>query len=78
MPIWRVHIIRPMFAPCWQRAVLGLVADEALAAMADFQGLPRQQEVGRKDGVLYVDDSISTTPNQLLPRWKSTKASHSR
>lgn len=41
---------------------LGFDLAQALAAMVDFAGLPhRQQELGEKNGVLYVDDSISTT-----------------
>ena len=32
-----------------------------------FQPLPhRQQEIGEVDGVLYVDDSISTTPEATI------------
>jgi UDP-N-acetylmuramoyl-L-alanine---L-glutamate ligase len=39
----------------------------ALAAAADFSGLPhRQKEIGRVGGVLAVDDSISTTPESAL------------
>lgn len=39
----------------------------ALAAMKDFKGLPhRQQELGEKSGVLYVDDSIATTPQAAM------------
>lgn len=41
---------------------LGFDLTEALEFMSDFAGLPhRQQELGEKAGVLYVDDSISTT-----------------
>lgn len=41
---------------------LGFDLSEALRAMHDFTGLPhRQQELGEKDSILYVDDSISTT-----------------
>ncbi|MDD4616582.1 MAG: UDP-N-acetylmuramoyl-L-alanine--D-glutamate ligase [Alphaproteobacteria bacterium] len=48
-------------------AVLGLNAEEALNAMAAYKGLPhRQCELGEKDGVLYVDDSISTTPQSAI------------
>lgn len=39
----------------------------AIAAMADFKGLPhRQQALGEKDGILYVDDSIATTPQAAI------------
>jgi UDP-N-acetylmuramoylalanine--D-glutamate ligase len=46
---------------------LGLDLGAALAAAEDFLGLPhRQQEIGEIDGVLYVDDSISTAPQSTL------------
>lgn len=46
---------------------LGLDARKALDAMADFKGLPhRQQELGERDGVLFVDDSIATTPQAAI------------
>jgi UDP-N-acetylmuramoyl-L-alanine---L-glutamate ligase len=46
---------------------LGLDLGAALAASADFRPLPhRQQEIGEIDGVLYVDDSISTAPQSAL------------
>ena len=48
---------------------LGLDIDlaAALAAAEDFRALPhRQQEIGEIDGVLYVDDSISTAPQSTL------------
>ncbi len=39
----------------------------ALAAAQDFPPLPhRQQEIGEIDGILYVDDSISTTPEATI------------
>lgn len=48
-------------------AALGLDPSAALRAMESFQGLPhRQFELGEKDGILYVDDSISTTPQSTI------------
>jgi UDP-N-acetylmuramoyl-L-alanine---L-glutamate ligase len=45
----------------------GIDASEALRAAEDFPPLPhRQQEIGEVDGVLYVDDSISTTPEATI------------
>jgi UDP-N-acetylmuramoyl-L-alanine---L-glutamate ligase len=39
----------------------------SLAAARDFRGLPhRQQELGEVDGVLFVDDSISTIPESTI------------
>lgn len=46
---------------------LGLDLKTALTTMADFTGLPhRQSELGQKNGILYVDDSISTTPESAI------------
>ncbi|HEY1258817.1 MAG TPA: UDP-N-acetylmuramoyl-L-alanine--D-glutamate ligase [Stellaceae bacterium] len=46
---------------------LGADAADALAAAEDFRGLPhRQQELGTKDGLLFVDDSISTIPESTI------------
>ena len=46
---------------------LGLDPVAALRAMENFEGLPhRQQELGEKNGVLFVDDSISTTPYSAI------------
>ena len=47
--------------------LLGIDPDAALRAAEDFPPLPhRQQEIGEVDGVLYVDDSISTTPEAAI------------
>lgn len=46
---------------------LGVAPADALRAAEDFAALPhRQQEIGEIDGVLYVDDSISTTPESAV------------
>ena len=46
---------------------LGADAAAALRAAEDFPPLPhRQQEIDEVDGVLYVDDSISTTPEATI------------
>ncbi len=46
---------------------LGHPRAASLAAMEGFAPLPhRQQELGAKDGVLYVNDSISTTPQSTV------------
>src|SRR5262249_35174695 len=45
----------------------GIAQDAALRAAESFAPLPhRQQELGKRDGVLYVDDSISTTPEAAI------------
>ncbi|MGE0109509.1 MAG: UDP-N-acetylmuramoyl-L-alanine--D-glutamate ligase [Bdellovibrionales bacterium] len=55
---------------------LGLDRREALAAMKDFEGLPhRQQELGSINGILYVDDSISTTPQSAIAALETYKDS---
>jgi UDP-N-acetylmuramoyl-L-alanine---L-glutamate ligase len=46
---------------------LGIDRAAALRAAESFQPLAhRQQEIGEIDGVLYVDDSISTTPESAV------------
>jgi UDP-N-acetylmuramoylalanine--D-glutamate ligase len=46
---------------------LGIDQAAALRAAEDFQPLPhRQQEIGNINGVLFVDDSISTTPEAAV------------
>ena len=48
-------------------ALLGIDPAEARRAAEDCPPLPhRQQEIGEVDGVLYVDDSISTTPEATI------------
>jgi UDP-N-acetylmuramoylalanine--D-glutamate ligase len=46
---------------------LGIDVAAGLDVTADFCGLPhRQQELGTRDGVLFVDDSISTIPESTI------------
>ncbi len=46
---------------------VGIDRSAALRAAEDFPPLPhRQQEIGEINGVLYVDDSISTTPEATI------------
>jgi UDP-N-acetylmuramoylalanine--D-glutamate ligase len=47
--------------------LLGIDPADALGAARGFPGLPhRQQELGTKGGVLFVDDSISTIPESTI------------
>jgi UDP-N-acetylmuramoyl-L-alanine---L-glutamate ligase len=47
--------------------MFGIDVDTALRAAEDFAPLPhRQQEIGEAEGVLFVDDSISTTPEAAI------------
>ena len=46
---------------------LGLDIKLALQVMESYRGLPhRQEELGKKDGVLFVNDSIATTPQATI------------
>lgn len=66
------HLARPhnLRNICGVLAVLkslGFDLKQALAAMSDFRPLPhRQHELGEKDGILYVDDSIATMPQSSI------------
>lgn len=47
--------------------VLGLEISDINQALETFTGLPhRLQVIGKKDGITYVDDSISTTPVSVV------------
>ncbi|HZU89399.1 MAG TPA: UDP-N-acetylmuramoyl-L-alanine--D-glutamate ligase [Stellaceae bacterium] len=63
----RPHNLSNLAAALTAARRLGLDAAAGLAAAATFRGLPhRQQELGEREGVLFVDDSISTTPESTL------------
>lgn len=63
----RPHNLSNLCAALTVVRMLGLDLREALEATLDFRALPhRQQEIGEVDGVLYVDDSISTAPESAL------------
>jgi UDP-N-acetylmuramoyl-L-alanine---L-glutamate ligase len=63
----RPHNLSNVCATLTVAKVLGLHLGEALDATGDFRALPhRQQEIGEIDGVLYVDDSISTAPESTI------------
>jgi UDP-N-acetylmuramoylalanine-D-glutamate ligase len=63
----RAHNLSNLCAALTVAKFLGFDLGEALAASADFRGLPhRQQELGEIGGVLWVDDSISTAPEAAL------------
>ncbi len=49
----------------------GFNAEALLVHLHSFQALPhRLQELGTRDGVLYVNDSIATTPAAALAAWE--------
>lgn len=59
----RAHNAHNVAAVLAITGALGVKAQDALEAMVDFKGLMhRQFELGRVDGLLFVDDSIATTP----------------
>jgi UDP-N-acetylmuramoyl-L-alanine---L-glutamate ligase len=63
----RPHNLANLGAALGVVKLLRLDPRAALDAAADFRGLPhRQQELGKREGVLFVDDSISTTPESTL------------
>jgi UDP-N-acetylmuramoyl-L-alanine---L-glutamate ligase len=63
----RLHNLSNVCAALSVVKALELDPVEALAVTDDFRALPhRQQEVGEIDGVLYVDDSISTAPESTI------------
>jgi UDP-N-acetylmuramoylalanine--D-glutamate ligase len=54
---------------------LGLDKNAALNTMKNFTGLPhRQQELGTKNGILFVDDSIATTPQAAIAAMEAYKS----
>jgi UDP-N-acetylmuramoyl-L-alanine---L-glutamate ligase len=63
----RPHNLSNLSAALAVAQQVGVDRAEALRAAEDFIPLPhRQQEIGEIDGVLYVDDSISTTPESAV------------
>ncbi len=61
------HNLSNICAALTVMAVLGVDPDECLEVLANFKGLPhRMQIVEEKEGVLYVDDSISTAPEAAI------------
>ncbi len=63
----RAHNLSNICAVLTAIKYCGLDPVEALKAMHDYRGLPhRQQELGEKDGILYVNDSIATAPHAAI------------
>jgi UDP-N-acetylmuramoylalanine--D-glutamate ligase len=63
----RPHNLCNLSAALSVTAFLGFDVERALKAAETFAPLPhRQQEIGEIDDVLYVDDSISTTPEAAI------------
>jgi UDP-N-acetylmuramoylalanine--D-glutamate ligase len=63
----RPHNLSDLCAALATATALGIDPAAALAAVRGFVGLPhRQQELGSAHGILFVDDSISTTPESTI------------
>ena len=63
----RLHNLANVAAALAVTQELGIDRSAALRAAEDFLPLPhRQQAIGEVDGVLHVDDSISTTPEATI------------
>jgi UDP-N-acetylmuramoylalanine--D-glutamate ligase len=63
----RPHNRSDLCAALTAAKTLGIAPAEALDAARGFAGLPhRQQELGTRGGVLFVDDSISTIPESTI------------
>jgi UDP-N-acetylmuramoylalanine--D-glutamate ligase len=63
----RSHNLSNLSAALAVAQQVGVDRTQALRAAEDFSPLAhRQQEIGEIDGVLYVDDSISTTPESAI------------
>ena len=72
LPLRGVHNAANICAALTVIRVLGLDAGTALAALASFQSLPyRLQMLPERDGILYVNDSIATTPFAALAALKA-------
>ena len=63
----RPHNASNLCAALTVAKALDIDTAEALAASVGYRGLPhRQQELGEIEGVLFVDDSISTIPESTI------------
>lgn len=63
----RAHNLSNVCAALTVIKCLGGDVTAALRSFIDFEGLPhRQQELGVRDGILFVNDSISTTPESAI------------
>ena len=63
----RVHNLKNVCLVLTALKALGYAPQTVLPLLEGFHGLPhRQQELGLKDDILYVNDSISTTPQSAI------------
>ena len=67
VPLRGMHNLENVCAVLSVLKILGLPLNKVRDGLKTFQALPhRLQPLGEKNGVLYVDDSISTTPETAL------------
>lgn len=67
LPLPGVHNALNLCAALTALAALGIAAPPLPASLNGFRALPHRLEtVSRRDGLLWVDDSISTTPESTL------------
>ncbi len=71
-PLPGAHNLKNLCAALTVMQRLGLDIEAALPALRDFRGLPhRLASLGVRDGIEYIDDSISTTPQSALAALQS-------
>ncbi len=74
LPLHGLHNARNACAALAAIELLGFDARTAAASLRDFRPLPhRFTALGERDGVEWVDDSISTTPDAALAAWLSLR-----
>ncbi|TSC56396.1 MAG: UDP-N-acetylmuramoylalanine--D-glutamate ligase [Parcubacteria group bacterium Gr01-1014_18] len=67
IPLLGAHNLSNLAAALTVVSALGLDITKALSTIGSFQPLPhRLTRLGEKNGILYVDDSISTTPQSAI------------
>lgn len=67
LPLKGQHNLWNLAAACTLLSVLGIDAKQYLNSLGEFAGLPhRLQEIVEINGVLFVDDSISTIPQSTV------------
>ena len=72
VPLPGIHNLRNLCAALTAIGHLGIDIETVLPALSGFRGLPhRLYSLGRKNGIEYIDDSISTTPQSALAALQS-------
>jgi UDP-N-acetylmuramoylalanine--D-glutamate ligase len=72
VPLAGTHNVSNTCAALSMVQALGISPRECVSSLASFQGLPhRLQSLGERDGILYIDDSISKIPQSSLEAIKA-------